>query len=311
MVSLRHVCKRDVIVWGTGLDAVRYVYFLHRQKIPVKCILNNHHKMDTCMGYPVCEPDQSVCGSGYVIIAVGTIKTYQEISKQLTQLSLREFEDYIYYKWIDRKLAFLHGNCHMTVIQSYLESSVIFQEKYAVYPNPLIYENKKGNIEERVLKYCDIWIHEDIQNDNPYGYYLSDEYIRMKWLKYEKEMSGCKKEIIIPHLFGLGKAFFPQSGHNRRNESINNAEDANGMFPHADKVIDKCVEQNMSVDSIIAFCKGNRVFDQKTVLDNFNYYMNKIKEEKNHGILRFMILFYAITKRESFFMTKDIQRISC
>lgn len=191
---------------------------------------------------------------------------------------MEEFNDYIFYKWIDRKVVLLHGNCHMLVVKSYLESSDNFMNQYAIYPNPLIQNNKEKKISDIVLKNCEVWIHEDIQRENKYGYFLSDVYIREKWLN---ERGECKKnEIIIPHLFGLGKAFFPQSADNKRNEKIKNGQDANGMFPHADLIIDKCVEEGMAVNKIIAFCKGGLALDEKVVVANFEEYMGKIKERE-------------------------------
>lgn len=213
----------------------------------------------------------------YIVIAVGRISTYLELAGQLNELGLVEFDDYIYYKWLDKKLVLLHGNCHMHIIKSYLESSNKFAEKYEFYPNPLICNNKEGKIADKVFDYCDLWIHEDIQEDNEYGYLLSDVYIRGKWLgggNYNK------KEIIIPHLFGMGNAFFPQAAWNRRNEAINNAKEKNGMFPHADIIIDKCVEKGMKVEDIIAFCKGDSALERNVIIDNFNKYMDKIKKRE-------------------------------
>lgn len=279
MISLADIRKREIAVWGTGLNAVKCAYFMMQKGMSVKYFLNNNKQIDTFLGSPIYEPDHIPKGA-YVIIAVETMETYMQLSRQLGELHLEEFTDYIYYKWIDKRLVLLHGNCHMSVIQAYLESSRGFGDKYAIYPNPPVYNNEKGTIDAVVLKNCDIWIHEDIRSDNPYGYFLSDEYVRQQWMKDTNGDLKNKIEIIVPHLFGLGKAFFPQMAWNHKNEKLNNAQDANGMFPHADVIIDQCVEKGMVEDDIIAYCMSTDVLDKDLVVNNFEFYMNKIKERE-------------------------------
>ncbi len=271
LISLRD----EVVIFGTGIDAVKCAYMLRNRGIYVKYFLNNNKKIEFFLECPVYEPSECILDGVFVIIAVGTTSTYLKLARQLDGLNLEEFTNYIYYKWIDRKLVLLHGNCHMTVIESYLQSSKEFSDNYAIYPNPLIYENEEGRIADKVLNNCDIWIHEDIKEDNAYGYFLSDAYIRFKW-----GIRGGKKEITIPHLFGLGKAFFPQSACNQRNRAINNAKDTNGMFPHADTIIDRCVEDGMTVEEIIAFCESDLSLKEESILSNFEKYMGKIKERE-------------------------------
>ena len=273
--------KRDIAIFGTGLDAVKCAYSLFNRGISIQYFLNNNSRIETFLGCPVYEPDfKYISDKVYIIVAVGTMSTYLVLSNQLKELHLEEFTDFIYYKWIDKKLVLLHGNCHMTVIKAYLESSQEFSDIYAIYPNPLIQENKEKRIENNVLKNCEIWIHEDIQEQNAYGYFLSDVYIREKWK--ETGRLNEKREIIVPNLFGLGKGFFPQSrGWSVRNEKIGNAQDAMGMFPYMDIIIDSGVEQKMSVENIIQFCKDSCMLDQDTVITNFEQYMTKIKKRED------------------------------
>ena len=94
-------------------------------------------------------------------------------------------------------------------------------------------------------------------------------------------MAGCIRsdtvEVVIPNLFGLGKAFFPQSEGNYRNNKIKNGEDTNGMFPHADKVIDKCVEQGMKKEKIIEFCMRDDAISRNEIKENFRLYIEKMR----------------------------------
>lgn len=183
MVSWESIQEREIAIFGTGRDAVECAYSLFNRGISVKYFLNNKKQIDTFLGCPVYDPNKDYVPDGaYVMVSVGAMPTYLLLSRQLNELHLEEFQDYIYYKWMDKKLILLHGNCHMMIIKAYLESSEKFLAEYGIYPNPEIHNNKKKKIDSVVLRNCDIWIHEDIQKDNAFGYFLSDEYIREQWL---------------------------------------------------------------------------------------------------------------------------------
>ena len=111
----------------------------------------------------------------FTIIATAE-NTFLAISEQLRNMELSEFEDFIFYPLIDRKMVLLHGNCHMSIVKEYLESCEYFNKEYYIYYNPLICNNTEHKIRKEVLKNCDVWIHEDIQENNAYGIYLSDKY---------------------------------------------------------------------------------------------------------------------------------------
>lgn len=273
MVDLHLLKGKKVAIFGTGLQAVAVCYMLEKEGIAVQYFLNNHLNMEEIKDIPVYEPSSENVKGVYIIVAVGTEPTYLAISKQLQSLGCREFEDYIYHEWIGKKVVLLHGNCHMIVIKAFLLSSKGFCRQYGIYPNPLICENKEKGIKPHILKECDVWIHEDIRTDNPYGYFLSDEYMR-------QHMKADCIEIIMPNLFGLGKGFFPQSTYNERNGSIANGADFNGLFPRADAVIDKCIGNRLSTEEIIEFCKSDEAILQEEILENFAAFTNKISERE-------------------------------
>lgn len=269
MQNMDYKIGKRLVVFGTGLESVKCIYYWQRRGIEIAYCLNNNCKEDLFCGYPVFEPDKENLRSVFLFVAT-KMQVYPVISKQLQENGLTEFQDYIYYEWAYKKLVLLHGNCHMAIIRSFLLSSESFCKHYSIYPNPPICENKEGKIEEAVLENCDVWIHEDIRSDNEFSYYLSDEYMRNL---FRTDIV----EIVIPHLFGLGKAFFPQSKWNHRNKKIKNGEDANGMFPHADKVIDECVKRGMSKENIVKYCMSDAAIGRYEIEDNFRMYINKMR----------------------------------
>lgn len=270
MVSLDNISNKDIVVFGVGLDAVRCTYLL--KDVEIRYYLNNNLKVQEFLGKEVFEPGETNTKNVYILVAVRK-ETYTAISKQLQELGLVEFEDYIYYDWLYKRIALLHGNCHMAIVEQYLSLSREFSENYSIYPNPLICENVTHKIEDKVLACLDLWIHEDIQRNNKFGYEMSDEYMR-------KKVSKNAIEITIPNLFGLGKGFFPQTSNNILNKAISNGQDLNGMFPHGDIVIDECIKRGMSVDEIIAYVKSDSIFSKEAILQNFSEYMEKIRKRE-------------------------------
>lgn len=300
MISLSNIQNRDIVIFGTGLDAVKCAYSFYNRKIVVKYFLNNNRQIDTFLGCPVYDLcDKEVLNGEYVIVAVDTMSTYLILVDQLNKLYLEEFTDYIYYKWIDKKLVLLHGNCHMEIIKAYLESSEKFLTQYAIYPNPMIQDNKKKKIHSIVLENCELWIHEDIKADNACGYFLSDEYIREAWKKNINNKE--KKEIVVPHLFGMGKAFFPQSELCKRTRKMSNAQDINGMFPHTDLIIDKCVAEGMSIEDIVLYCKSDLALESDYIVENFKKYMEKIKEREKSWDIKIHDFILINYQREKLF----------
>lgn len=264
-----------IVILGTGIDALRCTQKLVRKyEIQPEYYIVNDCRQNEFVGHRVVECDKKHIEEKYVLVATSEA-AYSEIQKQLNSFGLEEFKGFIFYEWLFKKLVLLHGNCHLDVVESYLRSSDLFCERYAIYPNPRICFNTSKRIPLEVLKNVDLWIHEDIQDKNGYGYGLSDNFLK----SYIKKSAV---EIIIPHLFGLGKLLFPYSGINKNNEALSNNADENGMFPHSDHLIDMCVERGFSVEKIIEYCMNENAMSEKEVTENFKLYMDKIRirEEK-------------------------------
>lgn len=267
--------KKEIVIFGTGIDGLRCMDVLHKQYqlSPKYFIVNNCQQMSFA-GYSVKECDKTNTAGKFILIATKEW-TYGAIKEQLCSMGLVEFEHFIYYEWMFKKLVLLHGNCHLDVIESYLKSSKEFTKRYSIYPNPRIYANPSKMIPIEVLQNVDLWIHEDIQDNNGYGYEMSDNYLR----KYMKETAV---EIVIPHLFGLGKILFPQSGVNENNPCLSNERDKNGMFPHADFLIERCVQEGLSTAEIVEYCLNENALTEEEVIDNYKYHMDKIRSREEN-----------------------------
>ena len=253
---------------------------LSRNSISFDGFLTNTPQENFFCGIRVFDGTSVVnnCRKKIFIIVAAKITTYSKIAKQLIDLGLNEFDNFIYYEWLEKKLVLLHGNCHMEVIRAFLLSQTDFVKKYSIYPAPLIQCYKDRRIDVNVCKNIDVWIHEDIRDENEFGFFLSDTYIRHNLPIYKPVT-----DITIPHLFGLGRGFFPQFERwNKYNLPINNGRDSSGMFPHGDTVIDDCLDRQMTYDETITHCLGDDAIDSEMICNNFNYYLDKIKSRENN-----------------------------
>lgn len=284
--------ESPIIIFGTGQNAVKFLY--QNRELNVLYFLDNNGDAMTMKNLDVFRPSADKVRNGAKIIIATSEKVYPEIAKQLRGFELEELEDFIYYDWFDKKIALLHGNCHMSVISSFLLSSNKFTEVYAIYPNPTVVANTEGKVNEKALKACDLFIHQQIRSDNKFNYFFSDEYVIPK-------LSEQTIKIIIPNLFRLGTFYFPQTQpyRNDKNAPICNGRDVNGMFPHGDRILDKAFLEGGNWNEIINFVNGEGVFSEEEIISNFNVYINKIREREvswEIKILDYILTYYKEKK---------------
>lgn len=288
MITVDFLRNREVVVYGTGINAVKCTCFLEGQGIRISYVVDGREGTGRFKNYPVYPPSSQTLAGKYIIVACAA-GTYGEIKERLCDY--REFEHYIYYGWLNKKIIFLHGNCHMDVIEDCLNSSKIFQKNFAIYPAPRVCTGKM--IDETAIAYMDVWIHEDIRSDNIIGYKVSDEYLK-------QFVSDNIFEIIIPHLYGLGAGFFPYAKRiNDKNTALLNGAYENGMFPFRDDVIVKCMEQDMSIDQICRYVYEDNIVPAEYIIKNFNKYMDRIRDREKSWdikILDFILEHYKTKK---------------
>ena len=227
----------------------------------VEYFLNTDCKINTFKGYKIYEPSSDVICGKFVIVAT-TIEAYSSIAKSLKKYGLKEFDDYIYYDWMDKKLALLHGNCYMEYYKDALLSSKEFTRKYSIYPNLYVCDNRGGEVNKAALERIDLWIHQNISENNVFSYKLSDSYMK----KYVSEF--CR-EIVVPNFVGIQAGMFPQCGQRYEedvNYAIRNGEDLNGMFPYADNVIGKALDMYDNMDDIYNYCISDGLFEKEKII---------------------------------------------
>lgn len=293
MVTVDFLKNKEVVVYGTGINAVKCVCYLESQGISINYVIDGREGIGKFKNYSVYEPSKQRLDKKYIVVACAE-KTYSVIKERLC--GYQEFKDYVYYGWLNKKMVFLHGNCHMDIIEDCLCSSKSFHEKYAVYPTPRVCTKEK--IDKTILAYMDVWVHEDIRSNNKIGFEISDEYLRRF---IDKDVF----EIIVPHLYGLGACIFPYAKEwNDRNTALLNGAYENGMFPFRDMIIDKCMEANMSFDQICRYVCEDNIVSEEYILDNFNRNIEKIREREKSWDVKILDFILEHYKTEKLFYDK-------
>ncbi len=275
LIAVDHTIKEKLrygcAVRGTGMHGAKCAWMLSGHGIDIRYfITKGRMELETFRGKKVYNENVE---SLYVVVATSP-EVYLLVADEFRSEGKREFEDFAYYEWLFKDVVLLHGNCHMAIIKKFLLSSSAFRNHYAIYPYPLlISETKEFRTEPEIFRHIEIWIHQDIRRNNQFGYKVSDEYI-------QSYVSPGIKEIIIPHLYGIGKMLFPQSIALGGNEAINDGLDEDGIFLHGDKVIEEAISRGMNIDEIIEYCKSDSVMSEEEIKYNFSVGMAKLRERE-------------------------------
>lgn len=224
------------------------------------------------------KPELSALKKYPVYVTVENAKVYEQIKNQLNNMGLKEFTDYFWRGALFKKIVVIHANCYGPIIRDVLRRSERFNEKYMIYDIPTVYENEKGYIDETLLRNCDVFIHQDLQPTNIFGYKLSDEYCK-PFLKKD-----CL-DICIPNLVGMGKSlFYNCAGNNKRNRYEVGPFEW-GLFPFSDGNIDDLISENMDQKEIIRALLEPGRFSGDLIKRNCKKIFDKYRErERNWDI---------------------------
>ena len=266
MLSNKDLQNKKIYIFGAGLEGVQAEYCF-KDHVVIESFVDNYVEGKTgSKAFDILKPEEVVKAKNAFFIVATSERSYEQVKAQLNNLGLKEFQDYIYWKLLGKRIVYLHGNCHMLVVKEMLNTSKEFVDNYGIYPLKCVQDIKE--IEKNVIKNTDIIISQDIREDNSYGKKLS--------LDYLKELSSNNtKIIVIPNLFGMGKAFFPQDISGSYHPI---GDDINGMFPHEDKVINECIKNRWSIEEIINEVLDGRLISKEDIEENFNLVFQKYKQ---------------------------------
>lgn len=263
---------KEIVLFGTGISAEKFI-FECGSDFDIKYVLDFKKYSRKFLGkYDVYEPTKENCSKYFIVVAGDYYRS--KIIPFFKQMGKEELVDYIWYEWNEKEIVIINANCYGPHIKKYLQADDDFTKSFCFYPVPTICENHAGTIDENIIKRCSVFIHQDIKPDNAFGYKLSDEYLL-------KQIPSNTKTITIPNLVGFGSAFYPQSeSSNMRSRPFPNA--ANGLFPHADKILDSMCIQGDTLCKIINKCRNTRILKKSEIIDGLNNSYKKFKKREEN-----------------------------
>lgn len=269
------MCGKPIAIWGTDKEAARMYYELEKDGEYVEIFFDNNVQEDAYfLDKPVSKPVAEKVRCYFIYIGC-KYHTYRMIANQLEEYGLEEMKDFFWCKLYKKKIVVLHGNCHMEILGQYLMATKEFREGrwggYEIYPNELIQDNKKGFINENVLQECELFIQQDIRDENEFGYKLSTKYLSSK-------LSRRAKNIVLPNLYGLGWGFYPLTKGNKNNEPLRKDKQiTNGMFPRTLSIIDDLLSEEMTEDAIVEKLEEVSLLSHDSIINNFKDYLERIR----------------------------------
>lgn len=181
--------------------------------------------------------------------------------------SLVEFEDYIYEKYLGKKIVLFYGNCHTGIVKKYLETSIEFKERYEIYPLKEIQEvDNIAYFDISVMKYCDVFIHQSIWEKNRYGEEYSSENII-------KKLNPQCVVIAMPNLYHMPCCLFPQY------YDATELRYKKQTYFFRDFIIDEGLKKGYSLKKIsIEYYKYN--FDSKIIEQEYKDFIEKVRNRE-------------------------------
>lgn len=254
---------RKIGIVGCGNSAVRLAYQLERLGGRPDYLFDNY-KDGSMFGIDI-EPIDAVQDKKNVLLLISSENYYRDLRRQLMLCGKREFRDFIKGGSLGKKKVFIHGNCTCVPIAKLLSTSVDFNKEYYIYEISEVW--KKDNTWERIIgitQNCDVIIHQNIGDANLYDYRFADNYLK----RYLKD--NCK-DIIFPHLTGMGEMIFPQS--------YRRANDCN--FQYGDKHIDAfAAEVGIDEQAIAEFFCQNEIYSERKVIEIFADVIRRFREKE-------------------------------
>lgn len=266
--------NKNVIIFGTSVSTERFLY-QNRENINVKYFLDNkisaNSKKRLFMGKEVLKPQVFNITElkKYLIVVCSGDKSYIQIKEQLQALGLKEFENFISMKIYNRHPAVFLGNCNMLITKEFLEKTDSFTKKYGICQINPIQELEYTDLEE-ALKYCDLFIRQDIRKENKYSEEFSSR-------NTDKLIGKDCKVLTIPDLHLLAKMVHPEWCD--RSEG---GERLLYLFGYPDGNIERWKQEGKSDEMVLHKLLKEEIYSEKEVKENFQFYMSRLQErEKN------------------------------
>jgi hypothetical protein len=110
--------KRPIAIWGTGVEAAAIYYQFYKDGKQTALFFDNYVETEgKFLDMQIVKPTFERVGMRYYTFVPCKYATYFNIVEQLIKYGLKEVCDFVYYACYNKKIAILHGNCHMEILR--------------------------------------------------------------------------------------------------------------------------------------------------------------------------------------------------
>lgn len=212
------------------------------------------------------------------------------LRSELNEFDLIEFEDYIYERYLGKKIVIVYGNCHTTVISEILQQCPEFNETYSLYPiKPIHTISDTSYFDQAIFKWCDVFIHQSVQKKNRYGEGFSSENII-------SHLNEKCQTIAIPNLYRLPVCFFPQ--YTKNTEFLH--RDGRSVF-FRDSILDMAAQKKLSYKATITYYWKGRHFETSHLDKLLQDFFCKIEKRENEWDIKCLDYIKKSYKTEKLF----------
>jgi hypothetical protein len=276
--------KNGIIIYGTGLEGEKF-YSKFRNELhfvgAVDRVKRNFHDLKLYNIDELVELSKLY----YIVVATGE-KFYIEIKETLGSVGLVEFRDYIWNGEYNKKIILIYGNCHFVPIVSYMKMQMDICCNYRVRYFRIGSSDDRQYPSECELRNCDIFITQDIRENNTRnlpGYKTLLNKIDLKKTKI----------VIVPNLYGCN-LFFPQYAkddvnksvfylnYSKRNVNISpeQMDIIEGLCSIHDQNIDLLFSKGCDLNSLEEYVQSKDVYSKEEIVSNFEDELCKIKKRE-------------------------------
>ncbi len=272
----------SIILYGAGIYAEKF-YAQNKGDVNIEFVIDR--SVENFHNIPIYNFEEAKGRlRGKQIIVTMTKSNYISVKKELIQLGLIEFDDFIWVKYFNKKLALLYGNCHMLPIKNYLEMQPEFARIYEIIYYRIGNEEEEEYPSSKVVDRCDLFVTQDIRENNSRHVPGYKELL--------KSIRSEIKVIIVPNLYGVN-LFFPQFHKNENTDMtirkhIENSrcftgdtrEIFNALSYGNDENIERMYLEGKSRQEIIDKLCDDSLYDEDRIKDMFIKGINKILDRE-------------------------------
>lgn len=282
-----------MVLYGAGYNGQKF-YYSFKDRDQISYVIDNYktyfnERLHVYRLEDVCDELNKD-----IILVAAEWESYIAIKENLKKRGLVEFYDFLPAEAYDKKIAVLHGNCYMDAYGEYLHNSRAFCDKYYIYKVKQIHLNTEKKLDDNLLRNCDLFIYQDIKNDNPYSSELADSAILPK-LKRD-----CRK-IIVPNLVGYGKCYYPYCSNEHNGNPLKSAPYNLFLKNEAiDYAYKKC--KGFSIDDILCEYMNYGEKKEESIFREFDIVINKIKKRELNWSIKVSDYFLLNYQSQKIFM---------